>query len=59
MQSVDAIDYGGAQVKAVSQEAASASVVNKAERRFWSSRRLAVAAANNQLSSQGWLSIHA
>lgn len=48
MQSVDAIDYDDTQVAAVSQEAASARVVNDAEERFWHGRRLAAAAANNQ-----------
>jgi hypothetical protein len=47
-QSVDALDYDDAQVPAVSQEAASARVVNDAEERFWRGRRLAAAANSNQ-----------
>mgnify|MGYP000703363957 CR=1 FL=1 len=49
MQSVDALSYDDAQVPAVlSREAASARVVNAAEKRFWRGRRLAVAASNNR-----------
>ena len=48
MQSVDPLVYDDTQVAAVSQEAASARVVNDAEERFWQGRRLAAAATNNQ-----------
>ena len=48
MQSVDPLDYDDTQVAAVTQEAASARVVNAAEERFWHGRRMAAAATNNQ-----------
>lgn len=49
MQSVDTLSYDDGLVPAVlSREAASARVVNAAEKRFWHGRRLAIAATNNQ-----------